>query len=450
MPRYEYTDDKSKKFWEIEREGDSFTTRFGRIGTDGQTSTKTFDDEAKCIREYDKLVQQKTKKGYALVAAQAAGPSEDRNRELEAAIFADPDDRDAWRSYGEWLTAQGDVRGEIIALELAGHSPENEQKKNALVAANLQSWLGDRFRRALADGNGDAETVRLEWRYGFLDKVRVATEYDYEGPKPVELLRDLFKSSASRFLRELRVGLTDAEGENSYEEEILAISKAGKLEALEYLFLGDFEFPDETEISWTDVGDIAKMFPVLPALKRLEVQGGGITSSKPIDLPRLETLIFRSGGLSSSAVQAVASARLDRLVKLELWLGAEDYGAEADLETIRPILDGDGLPALKDLGLRNAEFENEIAAAMPGAKILGRLERLDLSMGTMTSVGARAIAEHAATFQHLERLDVSDNFIDEVSVAALVEALGPIVQIGDQQAADEWNGELHYYVSVGE
>lgn len=64
MPRYEFVEGSSSKFWEIELDGTSFTTTYGRIGTDGQTSIKEWDTEEKAKKEYDKLVAEKTKKGY--------------------------------------------------------------------------------------------------------------------------------------------------------------------------------------------------------------------------------------------------------------------------------------------------------------------------------------------------------------------------------------------------
>ena len=64
MPRYELKDGKSSKFWEIELDDSSFTTRWGRIGTAGQETSKDFDSRGEAKREYDKLVAEKTKKGY--------------------------------------------------------------------------------------------------------------------------------------------------------------------------------------------------------------------------------------------------------------------------------------------------------------------------------------------------------------------------------------------------
>ena len=61
---FEFVDDASSKFWEIERSGCDVTTRWGRIGTAGQSKTKTFADESAATKEYDKLVAEKTKNGY--------------------------------------------------------------------------------------------------------------------------------------------------------------------------------------------------------------------------------------------------------------------------------------------------------------------------------------------------------------------------------------------------
>jgi predicted DNA-binding WGR domain protein len=72
MPRYEFVEGASKKFWEIALEGTSFTTTYGRIGTDGQMSMKEFDSESKAKSEHDKLIAEKTKKGYVLVAGDGA------------------------------------------------------------------------------------------------------------------------------------------------------------------------------------------------------------------------------------------------------------------------------------------------------------------------------------------------------------------------------------------
>ena len=61
---FELVDGKSSKFWEIAMEGDDVTVRYGRIGAAGTRKTKSFEDAEKAQKHYDKLVDQKTNKGY--------------------------------------------------------------------------------------------------------------------------------------------------------------------------------------------------------------------------------------------------------------------------------------------------------------------------------------------------------------------------------------------------
>ncbi len=78
MPRFELSDGKSRKFWEISVEGPSYTVRYGRVGTSGRSSTKEFASADKAAAAAEKLIRQKTKKGYAPVSgdADAASPPE--------------------------------------------------------------------------------------------------------------------------------------------------------------------------------------------------------------------------------------------------------------------------------------------------------------------------------------------------------------------------------------
>jgi predicted DNA-binding WGR domain protein len=62
--RLEHVGDDSRKFWEIEVSGSSHTVRFGRIGTQGQSKTKSFPDEPSARRDADRLVREKRAKGY--------------------------------------------------------------------------------------------------------------------------------------------------------------------------------------------------------------------------------------------------------------------------------------------------------------------------------------------------------------------------------------------------
>jgi len=52
------------KFWECEVVGKTLNTRWGREGSDGQSKTHKYPSEEKAQKEAEKLIRQKTKKGY--------------------------------------------------------------------------------------------------------------------------------------------------------------------------------------------------------------------------------------------------------------------------------------------------------------------------------------------------------------------------------------------------
>ena len=62
--RFELIGGGSDKFWEIEVRGKDVTVRYGRRGSSGQTNTKTFPEDAAAQKHADKLIQEKTEKGY--------------------------------------------------------------------------------------------------------------------------------------------------------------------------------------------------------------------------------------------------------------------------------------------------------------------------------------------------------------------------------------------------
>jgi DNA ligase-1 len=61
---FELVEGKSSKFWEVSVSGKDVTTRWGRTGGDGRAQTKTFVDEAAARAEADRLIAEKTEKGY--------------------------------------------------------------------------------------------------------------------------------------------------------------------------------------------------------------------------------------------------------------------------------------------------------------------------------------------------------------------------------------------------
>jgi uncharacterized protein (TIGR02996 family) len=463
MRRFEYEDSKSHKFWEVTVEGNAFTVRYGKVGTEGQTQTKSYKDAAKAAVEAEKKVAEKTKKGYVEVEAKAdasggaaANKASARNPDLEQPIFDDPGNQQAWSVYADWLQGQGDPWGERLSLSLAHASakgPEKAKIKKALDKhdeQHLEDFLGKSFAKLMRADDFE-QVASLEWEHGFIVGARVAApEYEWSGTAPDTILRGLVKSPAARFLRSLNIGLIEFDYPINLRKGIEAISKAGTLGAMRELFIGDFEFPEEQEISWVEVGDVEPALIVMPNLRSLHVRGGDIGLGKALEHDKLETLLIETGGLPAAAVKAIGKSRLPNLRKMEVWFGREEYGGNGDIKMLAPLFTGAGVPKLVHLGLMNSEFEDDIAKAVAKSPLLAQLEVVDLSMGTLSDVGGKAILDAAARFEHLQRLDLDHNYLSDDMVAALQKALGKIVEIGDRETPDTWDDQPHYYTQVGE
>lgn len=61
---FEFVDGKSSKFWEVSVDDCDATVRYGRIGTNGQTKTRSFTTGEAAQAHADMLIDQKTGKGY--------------------------------------------------------------------------------------------------------------------------------------------------------------------------------------------------------------------------------------------------------------------------------------------------------------------------------------------------------------------------------------------------
>lgn len=86
----ELVDDKSSKFWRGKTEGSDLIVNYGRIGTTGQTKTKSFSDGPTALAELDKVAATKRKKGYADIAGAAPVAAAAIPDEEDTAGLAEP------------------------------------------------------------------------------------------------------------------------------------------------------------------------------------------------------------------------------------------------------------------------------------------------------------------------------------------------------------------------
>jgi predicted DNA-binding WGR domain protein len=89
---FEYIDAKSSKFWEITTSSKKLTICYGKIGTDGLTTLKEFATPAEAKERAEKLILEKTKKGYAevsigkITSKDNKQPDSKKNKEIKVYI----------------------------------------------------------------------------------------------------------------------------------------------------------------------------------------------------------------------------------------------------------------------------------------------------------------------------------------------------------------------------
>jgi uncharacterized protein (TIGR02996 family) len=477
MRTFVFTDAKSNKFWNIDLKGASFTVTFGRIGSTGQTQTKDFPDEEKARKAHDKLVAEKVGKGYVETTAGSPPPSP-LQQSLEEALVENPDDLAAHSAYADYLTEQGDLRGEFIQVQLAledAGRPASErarlwQRESAQLKQPARQWLGDVGRFLVGDWSGADKPFHYQFARGWLDLVRAL-------PAPDALLAALGRSPEARLLRRLEIvydmryhpfefdlegpnaALTDDEQPNEIYEEadiLPPLLASPYLTNLRVFKLGFSDSKDQLGHS-TMVGpfgncnaqQVIQLLQKCPHLEELYLNTHLQDIHPLFALPALGNIRVlqyyygmqnyhggdHSGGTPGSAYPLTAlanNASLRRLTTLRLHAGRE---ATIDLEEMEAVLRSPNLPSLTHLQVHMTTFGNEGCRRIIESGALRRLKILDIGYGNMTDEGARLLAG-CPDLKSLGVLDVSRNALTADGVAAL-RATGIRVIADNQHAADE-------------
>jgi hypothetical protein len=231
------------------------------------------------------------------------------------------------------------------------------------------------------------------------------------------------------------------------------VAAADRLPELRALFHGDIT-QEENEISWIRPGPAAELLRAYPTLREFGIRGSDGLVFPPTTHRHLETLTIQSGGTPREVLRGVAASDFPALTTLDLWLGTSEYGGDGEAADLTPILSGDHLPALRHLGLRNSEIQDEVCAALAAAPVVARLETLDLSMGVLTDQGAAALLG-GQPLTHLKRLDLHYNYLSEEMCDRLRETLEPAgvdldLDPRDAEQDIEEDGSVWRFVSCGE
>ena len=229
----------------------------------------------------------------------------------------------------------------------------------------------------------------------------------------------------------------------SYDNNCQAIldmfaNNAQKFSHIESLFVGDMDY-EECEVSWIEQGDYGNLLKALTNLKHLTIKGSVNLSLGDLNHPNLETLEIICGGLPKSVILEIANSNLPKLKKLNLYLGVDNYGFDADIEDIEKLIGNKNFKSLEYLGLGNSEIQDGIVEKVLNSDIISNLRVLDFSNGTLSNKGAEFILSNIDKLKNLELLDLHHHFLSDEYVKKLKEL--PInINLEEQMEDDEEYG----------
>lgn len=324
------------------------------------------------------------------------------NSDLEAAIAANPEDLEAYRVYADWLTAQGDVRGELVLADLAVLRRPDDGRAG-FVASTLRKTFGKlllgpvfawRTVEVQQAGYFGMEArgfiPGLSWHLGFLRAARLART-----SLPTKLhtmVEALLTHPCGHLLEHLVLG-PSAHFDGEDYSETLRVLEGSRPATLRALSVGE---------GYDSLMDVSGFFR-LPGLERLRLFDRGLELGQPGEL-QLRAFALEAPAASAGFAEWVHGTRWPKLEALTIPAGLLTAFAQGvEPEKLRALC----LTSVTD---RHVE-------ALANSPLAPRLSRLTLSQ--TTDVALDALVRRADRFDRLETLRVERTAVP----AALREAL---------------------------
>ncbi|MCR9201550.1 MAG: WGR domain-containing protein [Planctomycetaceae bacterium] len=470
---FELKEGTSDKFWEISLDGTSHTVRYGRVGTDGQSKTKDFETEQKAQASCEKLIKQKTGKGYREVtgddgsrqkkAEASQAQAKEREPFLEA-ILESPDDPAAYLVYADWLEDSGDAMGELIriqwqledeGLKAADRKPLVAREK-ALLKEHEAEWLGD-LADDLIGQKGPADLLWgnkkfYQWQMGrgFLDSLHI----EYLLPAFAQALK---KSPLASTLRKLTIrrpsNAYDLEEMDEYAEREWDEDDAPALKLLNGTKFDNLRFfevseQDQCHCMTPSVQNAIKLMPRLESLQ-LDAHDINVAAIFRLKLPHLKSLTLMHTADRYPLEVLAANKSMGNLESLYIWPHAMDFDAEGayiDLKGFEGLCRSKNLSSLQNLTLRLTDVGDAGLAALVKSPLYQQLKTLELIGGIITDAGVATLCE--AGSGSLQQLNLTENYITKDGVKQL-QGTFPFAEAKDQysgEPTDEfeylWNGDI--------
>jgi uncharacterized protein (TIGR02996 family) len=451
------------KFWDIELTGASVTFSQGQVGRPaGRTETMSFASAEQARQEHDKLVKEKTDRGYfetTLPDVPALPPASSLRDALERAILDDPSDLAAHAAYADWLSEQPSspadlARAELIRLQLA-------LEGEPLPAAERQTWLAR--ARALI------EQHQTDWAGPWVGLARFDEVLEETGhlpfpePRPVRYVRgrpaEVVVGEASLgwaafatcphswLVRKLSVGgfswrEPEGEPEPPIPPELAFLRQVGGGAVVEALkrwpglanlrtfqlgWTADEGYEDSCHFRCRVVGRKAhELVARMPRLEELYLFAKSVNGGALFALPMPGLRVLQVYHARDYPLERLAeNASLANLTHLLLHPHGFEGEVSLTLSGLRAVARSPHLKKLTHLRLRLTVFGDEGVKEIVGSGLLARLKMLDLRHGRVSDAGAKLLAARPEV-KGLELLDLSRNELTREGIEGLRAAGAPL------------------------
>lgn len=332
----------------------------GPRGGEAEIQQRRFATPMEAAEYVEEQITARLGRGYSEAEAEAEAPAPGArqpasNPDLERLIEADPDSREPYLVYADWLQAHADPRGELIVLQSQGL----EEAAAALIASHAPRLLGTL---------GEVpHLVELTWHLGFVHSARTfVRDVATEGLDDVGLLRSFLTHPCARVLRHLVLhrGPYDAWSDRDLGGLVAALLRHPR-PTLAALQIGHPDHPSEVALP-------AELWPRYPRLEALALFGRLQPLPPGGDALRELTLVSPDEGDAVHVLRGLALARWPSLEVLRLRL------PRGDLAPLTTLLGPAATPRLRRLDLGGAPLSAPLMRALVDSGVLTRLGQLSV------------------------------------------------------------------------
>jgi hypothetical protein len=323
-----------------------------------------------------------------------------------------------------------------VALAQAGQAGGAGTTGGTGTTGSTGNTQGPQWSATITKALAAGDVSLVNGAAGEVTGVRVSNSWNSE-TKASALLDEVLKTAGAGSIDTVKLGLINEwDNGDTYGAALTNLAANGPYPNLKNLVVGDVDYPNDTEISWINVGDINGVFTAAPGMEDLHVVGSGVSFSATTH-NNLKRLMFESGGLPKGVSEAIGKSDLPKLEELTFWFGSDEYGGPMSAACVDDLLASTKLPKLTKLGLQNAMFTDDLPAKLATSALLTQLTELDLSMGTMTDAGAQKLIDNKDKFKHLKKLNVDDNYLSPAMVQQLQTTFGSAIVSSRQDKLDD-------------